>query len=307
MLAPMRGTRDFTLGYSTASIPIVGLIQHLLLILLLWISITVETFLRKDFGERYYTPSNVFFGLIFLLWLQLWTVLGGDFGWFKIKFFDHSLFLTISIYAYLIFSAFHLWKIWVNAHIGKPQHSGYGGNSRLEPIGRLALKYLNPLLSKLALLSGRYMLKDEDYRKLEQSLELADPVTDVRNFTIEWVEPIFLFIVAHYFTYGIVSLWLWAAGFAVLLFGRLARTNNRADQLDITDNMIVATIKKREMEDQRQRAFQLEQTFETLKEKAKANPDFIDNLKQDSPDILDALADLDLDLNSTNKQHTPGA
>lgn len=264
-----------------------------------WFTITIEAFLRFDFGERYYTKVNFFIGLSVLTWVNL-------FGGISIAFSGgYSSWLFILWLGYLGFSLFHFWKIWVNNQTGNPQHSFYGGASRLEPLGRLLIKLLNPLLVRLVRVFGKLALKKEKIKLLEESLNFAPVIRDLEAFTKKWVEPVTLFllaVLAWNFSQIFLGIWLITCSMALFLHTHMAYDNARGLELDMNDSMIDAAFTIEDKQGQEMQRMQMREALEVVEKRVKEEPEFVENLQTNNPSILEALADLNPNLKNIGKE-----
>lgn len=261
-----------------------------------WFTITVECFFRKDFGERYYTGSNFFIGYValntFLFFVALLNVWGiGSSGSIGADYYGRMFISS----GYVLLSAFHFWKIWVNTQIGSPQHSVYDGKSHLQPFGSAVRKFLNPFLAIGATVLARFTLSSENFKLFKQSLDVSPIITDDEKFTKLWVEPsVLLFL--FYFDSFIPSFWLSIALVSHVLFTRMKYANMRNEELDISDGLIEAAFAKDDMEGQKRFKRQMRSAAEALKERIEKEPEYADEVREDNPDLMDALDDLDIDL-----------
>ncbi len=267
------------------------MIEMIFYSVLAWFSITLDCFLRRDFGERYYTRANFFIGFwvlnFFFFFLSILVGLGfsgtgSDGQWYV-------------WYGYLILSAYHFWKIWVNAQIGRPQHSIYDGTSHLEPVGKFLLKYINPLIAKIAMLLGRLTLNSDNAKLLKKSLSLSPVFRSPEEFTKMYVEP-FVLVLILLFVPSVPSLWLTICLISHIVFTRMRYRSMRSDELDVSDGIIEAATARDDKEFQERLRRETRVPREKLKERMEQEPEYEQEIKEDNPDLLATLEELDLDL-----------
>jgi hypothetical protein len=263
---------------------------------LLWTSITVEAFLRQDFGERYYTKGNFFVGFWFLALFGLFGMLGIGLGFITIGGGGIAPSFGVIWVGYMLFSAFHFWKIFVNNHIGNPPHSLYSGTPRLEPLGKIILKIINPLLGKSALFFGKITLNSDNYQRFSKSLEVRPPLHNSRSFTTMWLEPLVVFLVTFFLLDGLVFFWGFLAGIALTVLNHIAAAQDRSEELDMLDSVQVAAFQKDDHEARKNIRYQMKESLDIVKERIKEEPEYLETLKEESPSFFEALEELDIDL-----------
>jgi hypothetical protein len=263
-----------------------------------WFTITIEAFLRYDFGERYYTKGNFFVGYSLLTWV---TFFGGLFAAYSGSFSGWITFLWIG---YIGLSIFHFWKIWVNNQIGTPQHSIYGGYSRLEPLGRILMKVLNPMLAGVARILGNLTLKKEKANLLDKSLKYVPVIRDSDAFTKKWVEPVTVFLLAVFvMSIGqvLLGMWLYVCSIALLVHTHIGYDNTRDQELNMSDSIINVAFAKDDKQGEEIFRMQMREALEKVEKRAKTEPEFVEGLKEKNPSVLDALADLNPNLKNLGK------
>lgn len=260
-----------------------------------WFSITLEAFLRRNFGERYYTPGNFFIGFLTLTFFFSADFIIGSFGRGSSSGLNYSVTRWVIWLGYLGLSAFHFWKIWVNAQIGRPEHSLYDGTSHLEPIGRRLLKVVNPLAATVAKILGGLTLNSRNRQELNRSLEALPIFFDEEEFTKKWVEPLFVILV-WIIVPDVPNLWIMISLIALLVFTRMRYANTRNAELDLSDGIIEASQAKdnrRDMVWERTRM----QTQKLVDSVADGNRQRVmNNIREENPDLMDALDELDIEL-----------
>ena len=247
------------------------MVQMIIYSILAWFSITIECFLRRDFGERYYTLPNFLIGFLAMLLFFVGFSAIASLNPLGSGQRDVAMLPYMVLLAYMVLSAFHFWKIWVNAQVGAPQHSLYDGTSHLQPIGELLMKILNPLLAIGVIFLGRFTLGNENFKRLTASLKVSPVLTNSEKFTKVFLEPVV--IIALAFTFSTLAFWLWVSFFAHTLYTRMRFEYRRFEELDITDGIIEAAFSKEDLERQRRLSIQTEQAREVLQEKATLQPE----------------------------------
>ena len=114
-------------------IPGLGLMNYVLRLL----TVPIEVFLRRDFGERHFTRINFIGGLIILI---IWNLISGLFGMLAGGFSitnmlfnrggaDTASWMGGIIYLYVFVGILHFLTIWWKDITGKPVHSFSAGRS----------------------------------------------------------------------------------------------------------------------------------------------------------------------------------
>jgi len=221
----------------------VKMIEAIFYSILAWFSITLDCFLRRDFGERYYTKANFFIGFwvlnFFFFFMYLFKIFGVNSG--------NPTGRWIVWWGYVGLSAYHFWKIWVNAQIGRPQHSIYDGTSHLQPLGEVLIKIINPLAAIAAMFLGSFTLKRANSKLLNESLKISPVFRNAEEFTKMYLEPLVLILI-WLFVPMIPSLWLSICIVAHIVFTRMRYKGMRDEELNISDGIIEAGAAKEDKE-----------------------------------------------------------
>ncbi|MEM6359643.1 MAG: hypothetical protein AAF731_06105 [Bacteroidota bacterium] len=261
-----------------------------------WFSITVEAFLRRDFGERYYTPANFIIGylalttLLFFLWILNAFGIGSS-GDLTADHYGRSFIVS----GYLLLSAFHFWRIWANAQIGLPQHSLHDGRSHLEPLARFLKKRLNPILAVISTSIARFTFGNKNFTRFRKSLDVSPIITSDEKFAKLWVEPAVLFLLLQ-FDSIVPKIWLFIALLSHVIYTRMRYSITRDEELDILDGLYEAAFSKRDLNAQKRFKVRMAQTADTLKERIQKEPKYAQEVKEENPDLMEALEELDVDL-----------
>ncbi|GAB4020647.1 hypothetical protein GCM10028808_62640 [Spirosoma migulaei] len=288
-----REKRDVTGGDKMMAdvVPMWGII----LFILGWFTVPIETFLRRNFGERYYTAPNFFAGFILLLLVQFigWilrmlnpiSIIASVFGRGGS---DDSWMSTITQW-YVYLGIFHFLRIWFNNVIGTPQHSFSAGKSWLRPMGRALMFVLNLFLNAIVRLIFA-INPTLDKRRLEFALPVLQ---DVDVFTERFVEPLFVIFVGLLFAASgqtTVFFWLFFSAMALNIYTTMRHEQQRGYWLDIQDSMIEANYfhqakygessssKKSHERMLKKTAFEVE-----------INPDMATVIERNNPTLADAM------------------
>lgn len=275
-------SQGFSLFYPTAAIDI---FINLIYLFTGWFAVTIEAFLRYDFGERYYSRSNAMIGLTMLTILTFFSDMSysivsihlGD-GWF------HLLW-----WSFVLLSIMHFLKMWLNTQLGTPQHSLYSGRSRLQPAVIWLLRFLNPLLNNLAMLLGRIVLRGNQYDRFVKSLTLSPMIPDAEAFTKRMMEPLIVLCIAWYLTSGTLFFWLLICAFSLAMHSNIAYNEQHQQYLDMADGMIEALYQQQDMQQHQSRHHRLTGLTQQLKQRSQQDPQFLQELKTTSPSIAEAV------------------
>ncbi|MEO0330246.1 MAG: hypothetical protein AAF223_00970 [Bacteroidota bacterium] len=216
------------------------------MILLGWFSISSETFLRRDFGERYYSKANFIVGLLFMLaFLAVGSVLGDWTGkaaaFFRFAQTGEDSVFKFVISGYILFGLGHRLKIWGRAASGTRLHTIQSGHSWLQrPVAVLVLPLFNLLLKLgIKLLEFTFILRLILSEEQRGAILHSKPITSEREFTQRYVEPFLLLVLAGVsFLYGagITGSWLLWSAFSVVILSAMrfdAEYQREMDEYDI--------------------------------------------------------------------------
>lgn len=264
-------------------------LKSVAIVILGWFTITVEAFLRYDFGERYYSPGNVFIGFTIVSGVAFAGTIGALVSESGVN--SWSLWLLIS---YLGFSFFHLWMIWVRRRTGRPYHSLFAGISHLELLGETLMKLLNPLLKAAVLFVSRFALKFEPRQELAASLQNDQVITNSNEFTKRFLEPLALLLLAWFLPGKVLSLYLFLCAVAVGVYSSMLFQEERRKELDLLDSFINANLARRDADAVRHRTQrQVSGHVEEIRERIKEDPQELEKLRRNHPTVADAMEALD--------------
>ncbi|OZI05523.1 hypothetical protein BWI93_24985 [Siphonobacter sp. BAB-5385] len=262
-----------------------------------WCSVPVETLLRRDFGERYYTKSNFIAGLLVLLFIQLIGYLFSVFTSF-IPSFGGGGDYTVRVESrmgsvtkwYFIIGLLHFVTIWVRNIIGSAKHSYASGKSWLLIIGKFFFRVVNLGLEKALLFVAKF-LPDEYAKRIKESFPI---LRDYETFTERFIEPLTVFIcMLMAFSMGqtAVGYWLMLSFMALNLVTGERHEASRNFILNLRDQMLEGEAWRKAMLGQpTDEAKQISQTlYETMREVEKT-PEILETIRQDQPRVANAIA-----------------
>jgi hypothetical protein len=219
-------------------------------------AISVEVFLRRDFGERYFTRTKFVLGLIMLMAFNLGSNLTSrmpsfsdyaidpETGQYVLKAtqtsFNLSAWLTyILLLAYIILGSYHTFRIWWRNGTGRPLHSRDHGLTWLEPLGALTLAIPNFFIG---LVMRVYALTLPEHER-PWLLNALPFLRDARGFAEKAVEPLVLILLGVLFSNlgaPSVATWLFFSALALVLFTTIRHEIQRNQMLDMRDQQIEA-------------------------------------------------------------------
>lgn len=229
-----------------------------LLLLLGWFTIPVEVFLRRDFGQRWFTAVNFYTGLFLLLifataqhlWHALWDKIQGYVLnlWSMINpyytqpepddfldgLMDASMLLVLT--AYIIIGGYHLFKVWWRNRTDTALHSFDDGTSRFEWLAGLVMKIVNILAIPLVYL-GVFLIPSRQ----RKSKPVPRLINDRSSFANTVVEPLLVFYLAMQVS-GMLGLWLLFSAIALTIHANWKETAKKNKMLDFRDSMIEAKV-----------------------------------------------------------------
>ena len=263
-------------------------------------AVTIEVFVRKEMGERYFTYSNFITGLIVLVIFRVIYFLATAYGapvsgisgyigainWFYIIFL-----------CYVGMSVFHFMYQWYLEAVERPIFSHYMGDSRLFFLGKIILKTANGFFSIIVGVFSLF-LSDEE-KELLKGKEVE--FTNYRAFTYQFVEPFTVILLGWYIGYlsFLLMFWLMISG-AILAIHSSSYLKAERDQfLDIRDGKIFASQMELALNDESKTLHFSEQVKETIRSVAdeiEKDPEEFEQMKKSSPSVADALANLNPNL-----------
>ena len=258
---------DRSSGLSVFQNDIVKGVQYLLTAIAVAFATPLESWLRYDYGERYYSRSNYVSGLIAMyLWLMIvggltWMLssipfLGADqsgegltglvtaaTGLFVTDFSTLDLFWNLFYYIWLghvVLGGYHFYRMWYRSRTGQALHSYDSGKSRLNFIARWLFKPINLIADMFVKLMSATI--PPRLRKHER------PITPVfkheENFAKLYLEPTVGFLLFAYFLangYGMLGMYFLFAGIGLGYLSKLQLLMDEGQYLDLRDQYIMQT------------------------------------------------------------------
>lgn len=277
--------RDVTGGDETLGALVPG--YNLFTYVLGWISVPIETFLRRDFGERYYTKPNFFAGIVVLVLFNFSASIGRMFG--RTTGDDEGSLMGKVLLLYFIIGIIHFLVIWWREIMGTARFSYDAGRSWLNPLGRLIMGFLNLFLNAFARLLVSIVAPDKK-KQLEKGLPV---LSDVGTFTERFVEPfvvLILGITAMSMEQVAIGLWCFLSVMALSLVTGLKHQAERGYVLDIRDQMIELHAMRKISEGKEPTEFeQMRRVVNETAEQVEKYPETLDVIKNRNPSLADAI------------------
>jgi len=282
--------RDVTGGEAAwgGMIPGLGMMNYVLGLL----TVPIEVFLRRDFGERYFTKNNFFGGLIILL---LFALTGSLMS--MINMFNPLMWLmnrggsTVSVMPsvikyYVLLSIWHFLRIWWREITDEPINSFSAGRSWLRHIGAGVMFVLNLVLDNIVRLIFT-VVPGLDKSRLPSILPV---LSDQETFTQRYIEPLFVFIVAlSYMGSGqyMVAWWLFFSGMALNMYTPMRHQQERNEFLDYRDQAILANQLRTGRTPQGSKS--KEKLVQKLAHEVEKNPDVLPIIEAQNPSLARAI------------------
>lgn len=271
-----------------------------------WFTTPVEVFLRRDFGQRWFTVVNFYAGLFLLLmfatlqffisvlweWLHNWidSILSSINPLYEPEPYDFSdrlmdRSMVFIVMAYLILGSYHLFKIWWRNKANIALHSFNDGTSRLEPVAAWLMQVLNILAAPLVKLCLLFIPK-------QQRTEIPQPslINDKSVFANTILEPLLLLILAIKL-HGIVSLWLFVSAVTLAIHASWRENAKLNKILDFRDSILDAKAMIQLRSETEQPTIQqemMQQVAITLQEA----PQITTRMEEQYPDLMDIIEEL---------------
>jgi hypothetical protein len=289
----MKQPRDVTGGESVwgGMIPGLGLMNYVLGLL----TVPIEVFIRRDFGERYFTRMNFIGGLFVLIGWLLVAKLFGMIGMFNPLAWlmnrggaaDTSSGMGSVIKWYVIFSIAHFLTIWWRDITGNPLHSFFSGRSWFRFIGKGVMFLANLILNTVVRLIFVFR-SDKD-----RVSSLLPVLRDADTFTERFIEPTFVFFWAFFcFSIGQYTMawWLIFSVMALNLYTGIRHQQERSLFLDYRDQMIDAQFYRMFLAGEKHKGKNAQERMvqETAREVEK-NPDVLPIIESQNPSLAKAI------------------
>lgn len=295
---------NFFGGYEqwAKNFPLLNTIMHFLQ----WFTVPAETFLRRDFGQRYYTKINFYVGLLIMVWFNFLQEIGGFLGRVVSGFNQRSYGEEISLIdkffakmpllmllAYIALGSYHFFKIRWRNHNGMYDHSFEDGTSRLTGLASVFMGLVNAISKPISIIYMRFLSEKE-----RSAGDKVPPLfTDLSAFTKGFFEPFFLFVLAIVFAViggGFISIWLIYSFFALAIFSNWKETQKLNKLLDIRDNMVDSSDLQRAMKGEPTERITPAQKeiVQQIAQKVEENPVSAQQVKDDYPDLMQMMEEM---------------
>jgi hypothetical protein len=284
-------------------------VLNFIMYFLQWFVVPVETLLRRDFGQRYYTKINFFAGLIVLLWFNLidrfggflGAILGGLAGSISQRDYENPSFLDtllpkiplLILLAYILLGSYHFFKIRWRNYNGMYQHSREDGTSRLIGLAAGFMDVVNAILKPINSLYMNFL----PARQRNAGQNVPPRFTDVDAFTKTFFEPLFLIVVGILFALmgGVfISIWVFMSAIALAIFSSWREEHKLNNLLDVLDKQIEADDHMRFIKGEPTEYITTAQKeiVAHIAEKAQESPEAAAVAKADFPDLDDIISQM---------------
>ena len=259
---------------------------------------SVEVFVRRDMGERYYTFGNFMAGLLAIGFIRLlnfflnsFTSSGGS--GFSLQSFN---WLYMAWLAYIFMGIYHFFYQWYRDVAKEPIYSFDMGESRFFWPAKVFLAVINRFvtipLKVISLVLPR--------RHREHLLALDIRFKDYQAFAYKFLEPFTIILLGILFfpISGFVTFWLVLSGLVLAVHSSQILSQERDMFLDMRDSQIMATQLQAALKSQSNtlRVSQnFKNTFTYMAEHIEESPELL-NPMYNTPSVTEALAMLNPDL-----------
>ena len=258
------------------------------------ISVPIETFLRRDFGERYYTKANFIAGLVILFifksFMGLLNMLnplsflrggGGE---------EPASWLGKILTWYFFLGIAHFVTIWVRDVTGTPRHSFDSGKSWLLIVGRSIIWIMNKIVGLFVRIIAGFL--PGIYK---QRLLATLPIfRDVAVFTERFIEPGFVFFLMVFAAANgqpATAMWLALSFGALNLATGQRHQQEREFMLDIRDQLIESRVWQDITEGkQTKQVPRLQRTFNETMSEVEKSPEVLETIAEEQPAVARAIA-----------------
>lgn len=297
---------------------------------LMWVlgafAISAEVFLRRDFGERYFTRTKFIAGLIILMAFNFGSSLSrrmpsfSDYtfdpetGQYVAKAAETSFNLNTSLtyfvlLAYIILGSYHTFRIWWRNGTGRPLHSRDHGLTWLETAGALTLAIPNFFIG-LVMRVYALTLPEHERPWLMNALPF---LRDARGFAEKAVEPLVLLLLGVLLSNlgaPSVATWLFFSALALVLFTTIRHEIERNRMLDMRDQQIEAKDMSSAMHGDTESLRIPYETkkalFEVTNIVENSSPEAMEAIRRNTPNVAEAMEALNPKLKNMAAQKNPG-
>lgn len=286
-----------------------------------WFTIPAEVFLRRDFGQRWFTIVNFYAGLFLLLiFATLQYIVAALWGGVQEFLYrmesalnpfhdqhdtpnadgvmDSSMVFILLLY--IVMGSYHLFKIWWRSRTNTALHSFDDGTSRTERMAGVLMRLVNVLAMPFVWLyvrllprNQRLIQEDEESPRRKHKATIPKLIHDRTAFANTVFEPLLLLVLAFWFN-GIASLWLLASAIAVAIHANWKETARLNKILDFRDSVIEAKVMmyiKDGAEQPNAPTLIMHQMAETIKENPKVAP----QMTEQYPDLMSIIEEMNRD------------
>lgn len=285
-------------------------------------SVPVETILRYDFGERYYSKGAYFGGFIIL---AFWYYFVGGITSFltqgislfgKTETATHPLVFLFQLFffAYIILGLLHFFRIWYRDRTGQALHSYDDGSSWLSGVGKWLFKPLNVIAGVVVSLLSLTIPK-----KLRiPYAELGDFFVYPVAFSKRVLEPLLVLIMGCvYFSHGyiLMSIYFFFAAAGLVYRSNLEYLKAQGLLLDLRDQVISKSYvnelsehaKQNYRDEAQHRALEakVERVARQVKREARQKPEMVEQIKADNPTLFDMMEQISPGLRNITQSVPP--
>lgn len=283
---------------------------------LMWFTVPVEVFFRRNLGQRWFTTVNFYIGLLVLAVFAGMQRTGSLFGRSQNPFSAYPGFgqygeppveetpsflerleshsMSVILVAYVVLSIYHFIIIWWRNRTFTAVHSLSNGDSRFEGIAYFLLRLIN--LAMVPIVAAIVRMLPEHEKQNMVSDELPPAFMDAERFADTIIEPLVLLILGL-FASGSMSAWLIVSGLAIAVSASFKHTARLNKLLDMRDSSLEAEdaqmIKKwLERPEQVQKppvSSQQIALMEQIKEITQRTPEVATAMENDYPDLMDII------------------
>lgn len=263
-----------------------------IMLVLGWFTIPAEVFLRRKFGQRWFTPMNYLTGgflltAIFLMQYAVDTIhdriihFQSSFNPFYsgTAYADYSQTndLMFWILLYAVMGAYHLFRIWWRKRTYKALHSYDDGISWLEFYGGIIKWLINALAAPFIYLYWRSMPEKE-----RQVTPRPVLINDRTAFVDMVLEPLAFVWLAQY-SRSIQCFWIYMTAFSVAIHASWKTTARQNKVLDLQDSALEAKAMRELRQQNANAGVQAKQGTPKTK---KASPPARPNVPVHYPDVI---------------------
>lgn len=271
-----------------------------------WLTIPVEVFLRRDFGQRWFTAVNFYAGLFVLMifatvqyliaaiWYHLATWVEQLFNAYYVpqepsfadQMMDSSMLLLLILY--VMMGSYQRFKIRWRNQTNNALHSYDDGTSRLERVAGILMKLVN--FFAVPLTRFYIMLIPKRQKATKQKVRLVNDRTAFANTVLEPFLLLFLAVKLH----GIISLWLFVSAIALVIHANWKEMAKQNKILDFRDSMIEAKMMM-ELKNELMTSGVSNPIIQQAAETIKSTPEIVPQISHEYPDLMNIIEKMNND------------